>query len=215
MAFEPIKKGYDPRKEPAGGSWFKMEAGDEKDIIPLVEKDDILSCEAVSMWLDEGNSPFWVYTGPNDPSHALGEDKGYKAYMPLLVEGEVKIWGMSKRVHNSFLDIAETAGGLRGYVLRVKRTGTGLKTAYTITQRNKRKDVSSVEVPDVLAMLGPLTPEGVIEMLENKFGMSFDDVVKKYGKKKEKGGGKGKAADGKVMDFNDDLENLDDLDDDK
>jgi hypothetical protein len=163
-----------------------LEAGDSVDIVPLVEKDDILTCDQCAIWLDEGSSPFWVYTGPRDPSHDLKLDKGYRAFMPLMVDGEVKIWSMGKRVHSSLLDIAEAIGSLAGQIIRVKRTGSGFKTAYTVVQRGKRKDISEIEVPDIFSFLGPLTSDGVKDMLVSKFDMPYPKIVEKYKKQPEK-----------------------------
>jgi hypothetical protein len=208
--FEPIKKGLDPRKSSTGGgAYFKLGSGETADIVILSSADDILSCEQCAIWLDEGNSPVWVYTGGDDPSNELGIPRGYRAYIAIQHEGESKIWSLSKTVHNQLLDISDAGSLEPGAVVRVKRTGAGLKTRYSVVPRGKSKDVSDVELPDIIESLGPITSEGVWEMMVDKLGMDRDSIVKKYGKKKPK-----PKATVLAEDEDDSLEdvNLDDID---
>lgn len=189
-AYSPVRTGVDPRKESGGngektGSWFKIRAGEVVDVVVLVESEEIIAVEQCAIWLEDGNSPVWVYTGPEDPSHDLGVDRAYRAYLPLLVDGEVQVWGMSKTVHRTILDIADASGELKGLELRVKRTGSGLATRYSVVPKGKRRDVSRIEEVDVIAMLGPITPEGVREYLTKKFDLdSYDEVVERYAGKR-------------------------------
>jgi hypothetical protein len=169
--FSPVKAGYDPRKdEKGGGGWLTIKGGEAVDVTVLVEAKDILACEQCAIWLDEGTSPVWVYTGPDDPSHDLGVEKRYRAYLPVLVEGEPKIWSMGKQAHGQILDVADAGGSIKGAIIRIKRTGEGLKTRYSIVPRGKKSDVSKVEEVDVIAQLGPLDPEEVKEMIAKRFG---------------------------------------------
>lgn len=177
----PIRRGYDPRKEVSGGSWLKIEANATIDIIPLIEAIEIISCEHCTLWLDEGRSPSWIFTGKNDPSIPLNVDRGHKAFLPVVVDNEVKVWQMSKTVHNMILDLSENLDDrLKGQIIRVRRTGTGRQTKYTLTPRGKMKDVSGFDEVDVVSMLGPVTSDGVTEMLEERFGMPLDEIVKEY-----------------------------------
>jgi hypothetical protein len=184
--FEPIKKGFDPRKSSTGGgAYFKIDAGEMADVVILSSADDILSCEQCAIWLDEGNSPVWVYTGGDDPSNALGIPRAYRAYIGILHEGEPKVWSLSKTVHNMLLEISDAGALEPGAMVRVKRTGTGLKTRYSIVPRGKTKDISDVEAPDIIESLGPITSEGVWDMMVEKLGMDRDAIVKKYSKRKK------------------------------
>lgn len=184
--YEAIKKGFDPRKSGSGsgGMYFKLDAGEQTDITLLSGKDDILSVDQCAIWLDDGQSPVWVYTGDEDPSNDLGVPRNYRAFVSILHEGEVKVWSISKTVHNAFLDISDAGAMEPGATFRVKRTGTGLKTRYSIVPRGKSKDISSYELPDVIASLGPITSDAVWDMMEEKLGMSREGIIKRYGKKK-------------------------------
>ena len=73
-SYEAVR-GIDPRGDDGMPSqWLKLDAGDTLDVACLVNVEDIIAVEQCAIWLDEGNSPVWVYTGPDDPSHELGVD---------------------------------------------------------------------------------------------------------------------------------------------
>lgn len=214
--FEPLAKGADPRKD-AGGqqNWLKVEANSSVDVVILVEVEEILSCEQCAIWLEDGRSPVWVYTGPEDPSHDLKIDKRYRAYLPVLVDGEVKVWSMGKGAHVQIMDIADASGELKGMEVRIKRTGNGLGTRYSIVPKGKRKDVSRIEEVDVIAMLGPITPEEVKDLIAERLGMeSYEDVLEKYRGKTIRKAAKVAPVRGKhasTMDDEDEEENLDEV----
>jgi hypothetical protein len=197
--FNPVKSGYDPRKDGSDGTataWLKIEPNSSVDAVVLVEAEEILACEQCAIWLDAGNSPVWVYTGPDDPSHDLGVDRRYRAYLPVLVDGEVKVWSMGKMAHVQLLDIADASGELKGLEIRIKRTGSGLTTRYSVVPKGKRHDVSRIEEPDVIAMLGPITSEEVREMITEKLGKaSYDEVLASY-----KGSTKRKVGSAEIVD---------------
>lgn len=185
--YEPVKAGADPRKDTTreGGDlpsmWLRIGKDEAVTGICLVEAKDILSTEQCAIWLEDGNSPVWVYTGPEDPSHDLEVERRYRAYLPLLIDGEPKVWSMGKMAHRALLDIADAVGSLAGVELRIKRTGAMLATRYSIAQTGKRFDVSDIEEIDIIDLLGPITPEGVREMLVKKLNkVSYEDVVSSY-----------------------------------
>lgn len=203
-AFSPIKTGSDPRKD-AKSLWLKIDANSYADCAILVEVDEIIAVEQCAIWLDDGNSPVWVYTGPDDPSHELKVDKRYRAYLPVLVEGESKVWSMGKQAHSMILDIADAQESIKGLDVRIKRTGAGLGTRYSLVPKGTRKDVSRIPEVDVVEMLGPITSEGVREMLTEKFDKeSYEDFLEAYR-------GKGKAAAKGKVTKDDDTEDLEDV----
>lgn len=204
--FSPVKTGSDPRKE--GGTrnlWLKIESNSYVDATILVDVDEIVACEQCAIWLDDGNSPVWVYTGPEDPMHDLGVDKRYRAYLPVLVDGEAKVWSMGKQAHSALLDIADANDEIKGLDVRLKRTGAGLATRYSIVPKGSRRDVSKVDEIDVISLLGPLTPNEVKDMLVKKFEKEdYEDFLSVYrgkGKTTLKTHAKKAAAKGEVEDL--------------
>lgn len=210
--YDPVKKGIDPRSDEAAPSqWLKLEAGDQLDVTCLVDIGDIISTEQCAIWLDEGVSPVWVYTGPNDPSHDLDVPRTYRAYLPLLLDGEVKVWSMGKQAHGQLYEIADAAGDLRGMNLRIKRTGSGLKTRYSVTPRGTRTKIDRVGEVDVIAMLGPLTSDGVKQLVADRLDCEdYDEVLDKYRGKFKKGRG-AKLKERTPSKARDDDEDLDDV----
>lgn len=202
--FKPVKTGYDPRGDSSegNGEWLTLKNGEVVECAILVEAGDIISVDQCAIWLDDGKSPVWVYTGPEDPAHALGVEKRYRAYLPVLVDGEPKVWSMGKQSHGAVLDIADAGASLKGMMVRIKRTGEKLRTKYSIVPMGKRKDVSDVEEVDVISMLGPTDTSDVEAMLAKRFEYdSYAEFVKGYKPAK----GKGKGGSGK----SDDIESLD------
>lgn len=224
--YAPVKTGSDPRSEANNkSSWLRIDPNTQTDVVALVDADEIVSCEQCAIWLEDGNSPVWVYTGPEDPSHELKLDRRYRAYLPILVTDtkEVQVWSMGKAAHSMLLDIADATGELKGLELRIKRTGSGLATRYSIVSRGKRHKVDSIEEVDVISMLGPLTPDEVKAMLAEKLGFeSYNDVVERYRSKKsgkpsstsatrKPARAKGVEEEERVVVDDDDEEDLDDV----
>lgn len=191
--FTPIRTGSDPRKDSTmSGStsnmWLSLQPNEAINVVCLVAVEDIIACDQCAIWLDEGNSPVWVYTGADDPAHDLNIDRRYRAYLPVLApkeaggsEREPRVFSMGKSVHMALLDIADAVGDITGVELRIKRTGSGLATRYSVAQTGKRFDVSKQPEVDVIAMLGPLTTEGVRELLVTKLGKgTYEEVVSAY-----------------------------------
>src|SRR5688500_17744646 len=176
-----LSVGGDPRKTGGSNSWLSIGPNSYADVTALVEVEDIVACEQCAIWLEEGNSPVWVYMGEDDPSHDLKIDRRYRAFLPVLVEGEVKVWPMGKGAHGQLLDIADAGGRLQGMDLRIKRTGSGLGTRYNVVPRGSRTDVGRIDEVDVISMLGPLDLEGIQELIATRLGKdSYEDVLDSY-----------------------------------
>lgn len=190
--FTPIRKGVDPRKD-SRGIWLTIEPNSFVDAVSLVDTDDIISHDQCAIWGEVNVT--WSFTGTDDPSHELGVQKQERFYLPVLVNGEQKIWSMSKTLSKQIWEISESAsGGLKGQVIRIKREGSGLSTRYTIIPRGKKMDVSGEDDLDVISHLGPLDAAGVRELLEEKFSMPYAALVKKLGGKAKEAEKKSKKA---------------------
>lgn len=187
--YNPVKSGHDPRsdKENAGGNWLRLAPNQQVDVVCLVEVEDIITIEQCAIWIEGGGedgvkSPVWTYTGPSDPMHELnGVQKSYRAFLPCVDNGEVKVLPMGKMLHGALLDAADAAGSVAGMQMRVKRTGAGMSTRYSLMPTGKRMDISKYEEVDVVALLGPLTPDGVRELIAQRLQLgSYDEVLEKY-----------------------------------
>jgi hypothetical protein len=189
-SYTPLKKGYDPRDdgtEENSVAWLKLDINSYVDVTVLVDVDDIIATEQCAIWLEADDraagmrSPVWVYVGRDDPSHDLEVTKTYRAFLPVLHEGEVKVWPMGKMAHRQLLDVADAGGDLAGLDIRIKRTGGGKATRYSVASRGTRTKISHIEEVDVPSMLGPLTVEGVRELIAERLKKKdYDEVLRAY-----------------------------------
>lgn len=190
----PLTRGADPRGsggfgDREGPMFLKIDPNTYVDGTILCEAEDIISVEQCGIWLERGSgvSPSWVYIGADDPSHELVEvERRYRAYLPLLIDGEVRVFSMSKANHRDLLEIADAVGGeLRGQNIRIKRTGQALQTRYQLISRPTRTDVDDVDEVDVVPALGPLDREGIEKLICLRLNAdSFDEVLERYEGKK-------------------------------
>jgi len=187
-----VRVGVKPEAANEGGEgslFYTINDGDTIECKILVEQDQIVSVEQCALWNHYNPSPVWVFIGADDPSHDLGLKSGYRAFLPisLKIEGErvIRLWSMSKTSHRQITEIAEMSGSLKGQILKIKRTGSGMKTAHTIVPVGKRVKITE-EVPSVeqiIDLLGPYTREEIISMIEQKTDEDWDKVVAKVAKK--------------------------------
>lgn len=177
-----VQVGGDPRGTNENTTqWLKVDPNTFEDVILMVNTDEIISCEQCAIWLEGGSSPVWVYSGVDDPSHELKAEKRYRAFIPVIHKGDVKVWPMGKGAHGTLLDIADAAGELKGLEVRIKRTGSNLATRYAITPRGARHKVDSYPEVDIVSMLGPLDTDDVKKMIAEKLLCEdWAEVMKKY-----------------------------------
>jgi hypothetical protein len=187
---DPRSSGFDGASE-RGPDFLKIDANTYVDCTILVEANEIFSIEQCAIWLRQGSgsiSPAWVYIGEDDPSHELGDSvqRRYKAYLPVLVGDEPKVFSMSRKLHTDLMEIADMNNDqIKGLNIRIKRTGASLQTRYSIHSKGTRTDVDDVEEVDVLAALGPLDREGIEKLLCRRLNASsFDEILTRYEGKK-------------------------------
>ncbi len=105
--------------------WLRWEAGEKKEV--LIQSDEPV--KKLVHWDGE------MYVECEKPDCPWCDDrvKRWTRYaVEALAEDDVWTWEMAKMVYGQVKDIAEEYGGLRGLHLKVKRTGEGRKTRYTI-----------------------------------------------------------------------------------
>lgn len=166
-----------------GGGWWGPKTDEIHEVTLLASDNEIVSVDQCTIW-DINPAPSWVYCGPDDPSHDLGLKPGYRAFIPVLVKGDEeqkpRIWSMPISAHRALCDIAEMQD-LKGLVVKVKRTGTGLKTKYVIistarvVNTNKIADIPNAD--DIVSRLGPETREEIIAMIEERAGRKWKEIV--------------------------------------
>lgn len=178
-----LRVGRVPAASDGGGKFYGLKDGDTATMTVLVDIDEIVSVDQYALW-DFNPAPVWVHCGDDDPGMDLGLKPGYRAFVPVEIEiegtKEIRFWSIGIGLHRELSEIAEMAEGLKGLIIKAKRTGSGLKTRYSVLSTGKRakslpKDLPTVD--DVIAELGPEDREGILELLKERTGMSFEKLV--------------------------------------
>lgn len=170
-----------------GGRFLKLEAGKPIEIIPLTGvnppdgeeadgKNCVISFMQYSLWLEEGQRPEGVSSpmfpsigGPYDPGKLLGLDAKFRGMMLCVVKGDdqEQIWGFGKQVFKQLVEIEDALGeSIRGKVIKISKTGTGMSTKYRVVNTGRSVPVSGSPETDLLEWIGPTTREEIVELLE-------------------------------------------------
>ncbi len=154
-------------KGPGERDFVSLKDGDAVNLAPLVNMDELISVDQHAIWLDGGNSPMFPCIGDGCPGCKLGNQPRFRAFLPVVVlpDNEVKIFSFGIRVARALEELDSEFGGLKGHVFKVKRKGVGLSTNYTVISMGKTIDVDGFAMPDVEGKLGPITKEGINDLL--------------------------------------------------
>jgi hypothetical protein len=177
-----VRIGKSPSSKGDANFW-SIKDGETHDVTLLWNVDEIVSADQAALW-DFNPAPIWVTCELDDPSIELGVKPGYRAFMPVQVNIDgtpvVKIWSMPISVHRSIEEIGMMEDGvLAGMIVRVKRSGAGMRTKYTVVASTKRNK-SPLPAPtpeDVVKTLNPMDRDGIISMLEKTTGMSYSRLI--------------------------------------
>ena len=179
-----IKHGAAGLDQLQGSKFLKLESGKTISIIPLtgVEppqgevnngRNCVISYNQFTMWLD--NLPDGVMSpmfpaigGAGDPGTMLGLEPRFRAMMLCLVKGEEeeRILALGISLFKQLIEIEQADGeSIRGKVLKISKTGEGLKTKYRVVPTSARVDFDGEPETNLADHLGPTTREAIIEML--------------------------------------------------
>jgi len=183
-----VRIGSSPKEQNTNKFWG-LKAGETKDVVILHDVSDIVSAEQVALW-DFNPALIWTCTDVGDPSRDIGAKPSYRAYVPVLVDIDgnkvIKIWSCTRTVHSQLHDISEALGeSLVGLIVKVKRTGEGLTTKYSVTNTGRRaKNMPEAdEIPssqDVIDMLDVKDRAGIIDYITKQTGGTYEQFVAKF-----------------------------------
>lgn len=144
MAPNPLRKG--PSSTGGGNSKF-VTAKEEEPLVfaPLEELENIISADVHEFW---DVKPFvsMPCIGKGCPACAVGNEAKYKSWLRVLPSGEAegKILPMGIMIERAIADQKEEIGSIVGRVFKLKRTGKGFSTRYSLVPTDKKIDVSKV-----------------------------------------------------------------------
>lgn len=171
----PFRKGKAVLERKSGAGAFLSVGQDEAvQFAPMVGMDDMISADVHEFW-EVNPAVFVVCLGSHCPACATGNKPKFKAYLPVLTqEGEAKIFAFGITVARQLTDLEAELGNVRGSILKVKRTGAGMKTKYTVIPLGKKVKVDGREQPDIESRLGPTTVDGIRKAMAD--GGLLDDA---------------------------------------
>lgn len=184
-----IRTGQNGLAQLASGSFIKLEAGKPISIIPLTGVEPppgktptgnncVISFMQYAAWMEnlpEGQrSPIFPQLGgKDDPGALLGLEPKFRALMLCTVEGEEeeKILPMGAQLFKQLVEIEQALGqSIKGRVLRISRTGSGMQTKYRAVATGAFVEVTGEPELDLTENIGPTSRAEIVEML-TKVGM--------------------------------------------
>jgi len=160
------------RKAGEKGKFLSIQPDDRISMTPLVDPMvDMISTDIHEHW---DVNPFVAHpclrlAGTKCPSCEMGHEPRFKAYLPVMLrDGDVKVFAFGISVYRKIELLSEELGNLVGKVLRVVRTGSGLKTRYDVIATGKKVNIDDVEEIDIIKLLGPTNYDEILELLESR-----------------------------------------------
>lgn len=174
MAKPVFSKGKVAAASPAAGKFLKFADGDKIAFAPLVGLDEMISCDQHEFWDTNPAVIFPCLQTEDCPGCKRGDKPKFKAFLPVVTkEGESKVFAFTIKTFRQLEDIEAELGTLKGNVISVRRTGTGMKTSYTPVAIGKKMNVDKIEPIDIEALLGPTTAKEIEALIANR-GVSLD-----------------------------------------
>lgn len=151
-----FKKGKSAAPATKGsGKFVKVSEDESLAIVPLVELDELTSVDQHEFW-DVNPAVLFPCIGEGCPACEAGNKPKYKAFLPVMsTDGESKIFAFGISIERQIEEISEETGGIKGMVLKIRRSGSGFSTRYTVVATGKK----------VKAEITPLAPEHEITVL--------------------------------------------------
>lgn len=202
------------RRGPSGDRGSKdfitLKDGDTVTIVPILATSEIMSIDLHAFWEINPAVTFACLSGTDEdcPGCDLGDEPGYRAFLPVLDgDGEMKVFPFGIGVERKLTALEDEIGDITGLRLRVKRTGSGLKTKYEVINTGKREEVevedddattfveSKIEVKDHDKIVEELTEAGLMNGSSKKSKKAVEEEEEEdEAPRSKKPVAKGKAA---------------------
>lgn len=132
-----------------GGKFLKVPEGESISVVPLVNLDDLVSIDQHEFW-DINPALLFPCIGAGCPACEAGNKPKYKAFLPVLANGDSttpKIYAFGISVERQLETIAEEVGEIQGLVLKIRRTGSGFNTRYSVVPTGKKVKIDGITAP--------------------------------------------------------------------
>lgn len=174
-----------PGEKSKSTNFFNLKGGQSAYVVPMYELDEgLVSADVHEIW-EVNPMVAFPCIGVNCPGCKLSIKKKFKAYMKVVAklpdEDEYRpmIWPMGIQITRQIGAISEESGKeFAGLILKVSRTGQGLKTQWTVIptpRRMKKEDLAKFELNiEPEEYIGPTTADAILSKLKS-IGMEFDE----------------------------------------
>jgi len=178
-----IRKGKDALPQSGESRFLKVPEGEAVTIVPLTGLDNLISIDQHAFW-DITPGVLVPCTGNGCPACALGNKPSFRAFLPVMTkENGTKIFSFGISVLRQLESLEEELGSLAGQAIKVRRHGSGLATKYTVIAVGKKVPTKDVEVPDIIAAIGPTDNEGIERVLVDAGLLDPDEKKTKHARK--------------------------------
>ena len=165
MASSVFKKGKSAVGAPGSGRFIKINPDESVLFAPMTGLDEMISCDQHEFW-DITPAVIVPCLGKGCPACATGNEARFKAFLPVLTKEEgVKIYSFGIRMFRQLEELEAELGSLKGKVIKVKRSGSGMSTQYFPLSTGKTMDVSKAEQIDLIEHLGPSDADEIRKLL--------------------------------------------------
>lgn len=177
----PFKKGRAERKAKSGGKFINIAPDESVILAPMVGLEEMISADMHQHW-NLSTPVYHPCIGKNCPGCMIGNEPRFKGFLPVMVKGEEEpsIYSFTISVYNQLEELEDSLDddeSLSGMVLKIKRTGSGLKTRYLVIATGKRIDEFKADPPDVVPFLGPVDPDEIWDALEETGDVDREDYI--------------------------------------
>lgn len=141
------------------GVYVRAKEDEALTFVPLHELDQMLSVDQHEYWDTNPAVIFPCIGQATCPACKSGNKAKYKGFMSVMANGEAvaKILPFGLSIERQLVEIASELGSIKGSVFKLRRTGSGLSTKYTVVAIGKKVDVSTVEALNIEDHINVLT----------------------------------------------------------
>jgi hypothetical protein len=151
----------------SNGVFVRVKEDESLSFVPLTNLEDMISVDQHEYWDVNPALIFPCLGAAKCPACKSGHKPKYKGFLGVLANGEAeaKILPFGLMVERQLVEIGNEIGDIKGNVFKLRRTGSGLSTKYTVVGVGKKVDVSATTPLPIEDHINVLTVEEITEKI--------------------------------------------------